>query len=180
MEMIELHKLKISGKRIPIPRSVMHKEDMPYGLCAVPFNEKISIRRAVQYFAIMFKREFEYDILQYSIQREKPNDDDITKPFLFGHYDGEGKILTFGGCCFRHRVNYYKDVHDHWGLQWVWIHPFMRNKGFLGGVWPYFEDKFGDFMIERPVSKAMGRIIATKPMKYKHDYADYMKEIKSE
>lgn len=178
MAMIELNQLKINGRKIPTPKSIMTEDDLPYGLCSVAFNESIAIRRAVYHFAVMFKREFKYDMVQYSIEREKPNDDDVTKPYIFGHYDGEGKINAFGACCFRHRVDYYQDVHDHWGLQWIWIHPFMRSQGVLTDFWPYFEDKFGDFMIERPVSRSMKGFLNSKQMKYDHDYAPLMREIK--
>lgn len=40
-------------------------------------------------------------------------------------------------------------------MQWLWLHPYARSKGIMSALWPSFLEKFGDFNVERPLSKAM-------------------------
>jgi hypothetical protein len=50
----------------------------------------------------------------------------------------------------------------------------MRGKGLLTEFWTYFEEKYGNFMLERPLSKAMESFLKTKPMKFNHDYHELL------
>jgi hypothetical protein len=40
-------------------------------------------------------------------------------------------------------------------LGWVWFHPYFRHRGLLSSVWPYFQEKYGDFFVQEPLSPAM-------------------------
>lgn len=92
-----------------------------------------------------FKREFDYDVIQWDTPREcDPN----AHGFLFT--DDAGSIV--GACAFRNRVDENK---NQWGLQWVWICPKERRKGHLSKRWKMFRKWFGGFRVEPPVSKAM-------------------------
>jgi hypothetical protein len=64
-------------------------------------------------------------------------------------------MVPIGAACFRKRA--YKNVDaDVWVLDWVWLHPYKRNKQVLSQHWDFFTKKFGDeFHIEHPVSKSM-------------------------
>jgi hypothetical protein len=65
--------------------------------------------------------------------------------------DAEGRIL--GAISFRWREP--RDEPAFWGLQWVWIAPKMRRRGILSSRWAVFRERFGDFVVESPVSETM-------------------------
>lgn len=150
-------------------------ESLPYKLQSVNYKENISLRRAVYRFASYFRREFCFDFVQYSLTREKHNEDEVTLAYLFSELEYTHKRISYGACCFRYRdKTFWKNISPHWGMQWIWIHPYMRGKGLLTEFWPYFEEKYGNFMLERPVSKAMESFLKTKTMKFKHDYDELL------
>lgn len=44
----------------------------------------------------------------------------------------------------------------HWSLDWIWLHPFARNKGISSQHWAHFEQMFGNgFLVQPPHSPAM-------------------------
>lgn len=58
------------------------------------------------------------------------------------------------GCCFRRSV---KDLP--WRLDWIWLHPFAREKKKLERSWPYFSMMFVHFFVMPPVSKSMYKFL---------------------
>src|SRR5260370_152313 len=43
-----------------------------------------------------------------------------------------------------------------WSLQWVWLHPYLREKGHLKKAWPVFIEDLGEPVeVEAPYSRAM-------------------------
>jgi hypothetical protein len=66
---------------------------------------------------------------------------------VFGH----GAIV--GACAFRWRE--YRDYPSCWAMQWVWIAPKVRRRGILSRRWGAFRTRFGKFVLEPPLSKAM-------------------------
>lgn len=109
------------------------------------------VRNAVYKLATYFRREFSYDFVQYSTGNDE--DDDKCHAYIWTIYDYKGEIVI-GSCCFRYRK--YKDYQSGWALQWIWFHPFERNKGLLSQRWDYFEKEYGfDFYVEPPISPAM-------------------------
>ena len=75
----------------------------------------------------------------------------------------EGDTITptrfLGGGCFRKRGP--KDA-EYWCLDWVWLHPYARNKGLFSQQIKYFKETFGDFVPEAPISETMRHIYFKK------------------
>lgn len=115
-------------------------------------------RNAVYAMAYYFNREFDYDFVQYA----KPGTevysepcevcDEFVRAFLWTTKISSRELSAVGACCFRQRTS---KRGRHWGLQWVWIHPFQRRKGLLTGTWPFFKLLFGNFYPEPPLSENM-------------------------
>ena len=119
-------------------------------------KDKEIVYRLAQYF----RREFNYDFVQYSC-----NEDDLThEAYIFKNYDDK----AFGACCFRRRE--YTDTGKIWALQWIWLHPYFREKGELKKHWPFFKERYGDFHVEGPYSKAMRNALCKLDYKYKSDF----------
>lgn len=102
--------------------------------------------------AVMFRREFHYDFVQW--QSPKGNDDLKVHGFLFNDDTGTfGHGAIVGACAFRWQE--YTDAPARWAMQWVWIAPKARRLGILSRRWPEFCARFGDFVLEPPLSEAM-------------------------
>ncbi|QRG07161.1 hypothetical protein EZH22_01560 [Xanthobacter dioxanivorans] len=104
--------------------------------------------------ALAFQREFRYDFVQWL--SPKGDKDPNVHGFLFA---GPGDVIA-GACAFRLREH---EGRTWWGLQWVWVAPKFRCSGLLSSRWPMFREKFGSFVVESPLSKAMQGFLA------KHD-----------
>jgi hypothetical protein len=127
----------------------------------------VGLRRAVEWIAHYFRREFGYDFVQYSVDErdEDPGerDDSRDRAFLWANpttLDGRGTVEAVGACCFRWRD--YEDAPPGFALQWVWLHPYCRDRGTLTTAWPDFRERFGDFIVETPLSRAMASFLSTK------------------
>lgn len=131
------------------------------GLVAMVTQQSpLRMRRAVEQMACYFRRELDYDCLQYAaVEKER---DAKTVAFLWAddYIDDKGRVEVLGACCFRWR--HYFDGADRYALQWIWIHPYRRRQGHLTKAWPYFEKRFGEFIVEGPLSRAMRVFLATK------------------
>jgi len=93
-----------------------------------------------------FRREFSFDFVQW----KSPIDNDPNvHGFLFSNAAG----AIVGACAFRERTG--NDGTKQWGLQWVWICPKERRNGHLSSRWKMFRERFGNFIVESPVSHAM-------------------------
>lgn len=126
-------------------------ETPPGGLICVTSGSPISYRRAVTELAHYFRREFQYDFVQYDVQVEPS-----ARAFLWLTYRTvEESARVVGACCFRWRV--YRDTKcpPRWAMQWIWLHPYHRRRGLLSAMWPYFKRRFGEFNVEGPLSEAM-------------------------
>tara|TARA_R110000737_G_scaffold264348_3_gene272242 strand:+ start:1050 stop:2216 length:1167 start_codon:yes stop_codon:yes gene_type:complete len=98
---------------------------------------------AVDRRARAFRREFSYDFLQWEV-----GDEPDATGFLF--HDDEFRIV--GACCFRPQHGEQSGVAK---LDWIWICPEMRRAGLLSNTWGRFRERFGEFLIEPPISDAM-------------------------
>ncbi|WP_414923415.1 hypothetical protein [Pseudomonas sp. IT-P294] len=114
-----------------------------------------SHRDSLELMATYFKREFKYDHLQYETSEHTAGFTGIL--FLeramdlvedFDHYPNR----VIGGAGFWKKTNGYI-------LDWVWLHPFFRNRGNLKKHWPELRNKFGDFDVSPPVSSQMGKFL---------------------
>jgi hypothetical protein len=119
------------------------------------------LRAEVERLAYFFKREFSYSFVQF----EKTDKTPYTA-YLFGNEENHYPHVWAGACCFRTRE--YKDLgRKVEALQWIWMHPYERNKGFLKEWWPTFHENHGDFMVEPPLSHGMKQFL----LKYNRDSA---------
>ena len=105
-------------------------------VCGNPMRD----RRAVEQMARYFLRESGTDFMQFcALER-----DESYCAFLWCV-----RYACVGACCFRDRDGTM-------ALQWVWLHPYARNRGILGATWPVFIGQFGSgFPVEGPYSDAM-------------------------
>ena len=46
-----------------------------------------------------------------------------------------------------------------WVLKFVWLHPFWRHQGLCRRAWPSFLERYGQFVIEPPISNQLQRLI---------------------
>lgn len=109
-------------------------------------------REALEVMAGYFKREMRYDHLQYEAAAHDdhctgalicdPASDLVTNESHFPNY-------VIGGACFRRRLA------GGYALDWIWLHPFARNRRKLSRLWPRFKDKFGEFQLTEPLSPHM-------------------------
>lgn len=143
-----------------------------HGMLLVRNVDDIRLRKIVYKFALFFRREFSYDFVQYSEIKEE--DATICRAFIFQDYAYSG--MGVGACCFRKRR--YAD-YDGWCLQWIWLHPFFRDRGLFTKALPLFKKMFGDFYIEPPFSKTMDHIVNKVYGSYK-DMLDKTKNILDE
>jgi len=121
------------------------------GLAAVVTGESnTSFRTAVQDCNTYFIRE-----LGYMRQFDRYEDDSDYLAYLWGE-PTEGQVAVYGACCFRNR-DYDKGAE--YAMQWIWIHPYARQKGHLASAWPYFRMRFGAFLVERPYSHGMEQFL---------------------
>jgi hypothetical protein len=58
------------------------------------------------------------------------------------------------GACYFKKIE-FTETEDCWALEWIWFHPFFRNRGNLKKYWNDLEEKFGGFIIKGPVSNDM-------------------------
>lgn len=101
--------------------------------------------------ALKFKREEGYDFVQW--QSRKGEEDSKVRGFLLTESDG----TIVGAIAFRWRE--WTDAPASWGLQFVWIAPPFRRKGILSRRWKMFRERFGNFVVEGPVSDSMSNFL---------------------
>jgi RimJ/RimL family protein N-acetyltransferase len=110
----------------------------------VDYRSPMWKRRAILGRALLFKREFKYDFLQWS---ENAQHDIDAVGYLFA--DEDGRIV--GACAFRPQ----DEPGGRWRLDWIWLCPTARRQGHLSRAWPRFVERFGEFDVEHPLSPAM-------------------------
>lgn len=103
-----------------------------------------------------FRNEFRYDWLQYCAYEHDAQctgvlicerEMDLVKDDE--HYQNR----VVGAAGFQERgVGAYT-------LDWIWLHPFARNRGKLKRLWPKLKDKFGSFGVTKPLSAHMASFI---------------------
>ncbi|WP_067869872.1 hypothetical protein [Neptuniibacter marinus] len=106
-------------------------------------------QKSLACMAQYFRREFKYDFPGYHIS-DHP-DDCVGVLFCeramdlveeLDHYPNR----VIGGACF------WGGLDDGYTLDWIWLHPFARNRGNLKSRWSELKQRFGKFGISPPVS----------------------------
>jgi hypothetical protein len=119
------------------------------------------LRTEVERLAHFFKREFSYDALQFDKTDKSP-----YTAYLFPNEENHYPHVWVGACCFRTRE--YSDLGQKVeALQWIWIHPYYRNKGMLKEWWSTLRQNHKDFIVEPPLSPSMKQFL----LKYNRDSA---------
>jgi hypothetical protein len=124
-------------------------------LYPVVYNSKLIFRQYVEKFAKYFRREMRFDFTQFQATGENYYDKRKYVAYLFnpkGYYAG----YSIGACCFRWRTFTDKQI---WGLQWIWIHPYARQKGLLKKYWKEFKLRHAPFYVEPPLSDIMNTFL---------------------
>jgi hypothetical protein len=120
-------------------------------------------RRPVETLAYFFKREFRYDFPQFEAAEQPqslgyvPYEAWLFHEPAWDRFRNEDKRpprRSIGAACFRWRDD-WKDHDPCWTLDWVWFHPYERRLGRLTRAWPSFEEKYGQFPLETPISHEM-------------------------
>ena len=114
-------------------------------------KQPLSIHKAVEQIAYYFKREGNFDFVQYCAYEDRENPNSDAYIWVDSNWDD---LFVVGAANFRHLRD--KGQSQEWCMEWVWFHPYYRNKGLLSGAWKSFEKKYGNnFQLEPPLSKAM-------------------------
>lgn len=113
----------------------------------------IWMHREVHQRALQFKREFQYDFLQWEGSPRKKNLCPESHGYLFAdHSDTCGLGAAVGACAF------WNDG-DMWRMRWIWVCPSMRRSGVFAKRWAEFLQRYGDFEIDTPLSDAMAAFV---------------------
>ncbi|MFQ3226745.1 MAG: hypothetical protein ACI8RW_000123 [Porticoccaceae bacterium] len=125
-------------------------------LVYVKQDSKENQKDALEKMATYFRREFKYDYLQYCKLEHSEECTGVIfterAPDLVKHQTHfPHKVI--GGACF------WKQDDEDFNLDWVWFHPFARNRKKLKKYWPGFKEKFGDFKLTPPVSAQMSAFL---------------------
>jgi hypothetical protein len=113
----------------------------------------IAERRAVEKLATYFQRELGYDFTQYAaVENDKKCVVYTWDEQCFIRGKGEMGYQMFGAACFRFGKRIGPNF-EGWFLQWVWLHPYFRNQGYLSRAWSGFLERFDrNFIPEWPYS----------------------------
>ncbi len=129
----------------PNPRFSKERQELD-GLFPITANSSCWIHGEIYLRALAFRREFQYDFVQW----DSPKGD--SDPYVRGYLFINSGNIAVGACAFRWREYDGKAL---WGLQWIWIAPKYRRSGILTKHWHNLRQLHGDFHLEPPVSDAM-------------------------
>ncbi len=137
----------------------------------IEINEQsnISLHEEVYKIAEYFKEELNYNSIPYN---RYGNLSEEYKVLLFieealDKYKADPMPYRIYGACLFSKMKFKEDK-DYWALEWIWFHPFFRNRGYLKKNWPILEEKFDDFIIKKPTSNDMKAFLKNKNSKHKH------------
>ena len=83
------------------------------------------------------------------------------KPFTDRFYDKKDDMRhgLIGAAAFE--LETFVGGTERYAMQFCWLHPFYRGKGLLRKAWPDLNEKFGDFWVSQPRSRAMQAFLAS-------------------
>jgi hypothetical protein len=111
-----------------------------------------------------FRRELEYDLAGYDVNESQDKRDRIF--LLVSGEPWEQERYAVGAIVFRWME--YSNAPHQLVLAWIWIHPFLRQKGIFTTYWNIFRELHGDFYVEKPYSRGMKAFLAKMGAAY-HD-----------
>lgn len=126
-------------------------------------DSRPALHRYTETLAYYFKKELHFDAAAFKAAEatqdhsfeawlfHKQADDQVTDD------DYENGVMRMprrvvGAACFR---QFEASLPDQWTLEWVWFHPYVRGRVGLTECWLEWERRYGQFVIEEPLSKAM-------------------------
>lgn len=113
-------------------------------------------KEALEKMAVYFRREFKYDYVQYCKENHGSDCTGIlfTEPATdLVKHGNHFPNRVIGGACFR------KKLTGEFFLDWVWFHPFARNRKNLKKHWPALRQKFQSFTLTEPLSAHMAAFV---------------------
>jgi hypothetical protein len=106
--------------------------------------------------ARLFKKEMNFDHLQFD-ESMYENDNFVGVLFLQRamdlvlHEDHYPNRVVGGAVFVAHGASFE--------LDWLWLHPFARNRKMLKSNWPTLTQRFGSFSVAKPISLQMSAFI---------------------
>jgi len=113
-----------------------------------PRSQRASLDLIAQYF----KKEFRYDHRQYDADDHRTDCTGVLiceKAMDLVKDSDHFPNRVIGGACF------WAIDSNNYCLDWVWLHPFARNRHKLSELWPRFKEKYGSFTVTHPLSAHM-------------------------
>ncbi len=153
-------------KNYDIPLPVSSEYASPDNIIRVDERSSSELHEEVYKFARYFKEELNYDSVPFCksgsldelynalLFTEKALDKYISEPMPYRIY---------GACLFTKSES---ENGTYWILEWIWFHPFFRNRGNLKENWDVLEKSFGDIFISEPISPDMNHFL--KKIKSSH------------
>lgn len=129
----------------------------------------IDLYKEVYKIAKYFKEELNYDSVPFCLRGRLSEEYKVllfTEQALDIYRKGSVPYRIYGGCLFSKMK--FKEDDDYWALEWIWFHPFFRNRGNLKKNWTQLEENFGNFIIKTPISNDMKAFLENINSKYKH------------
>ena len=136
------------------------KPDLRFASCSddvrVDENSPKWLHRAVYRGARALARERRYDFTQWGedrAPRTRSDERDIHALLLV-----ENGAIPVGVAGFSRII--WSDRDPGWHMLFAWIADEWRRRGVMSSRWPQWRETYGDFTLERPLSKAMRAFIA--------------------
>lgn len=158
---------EISVKNYTMELSV--SSDISNTIIEVDKQSEKKLLEEVYKLAEYFKEELNYDSVPfcpYGDLREEYKVLLFTEEALDQFISEPMPYRIYGACSFT--VQKFTKEADRWVLKWIWLHPFFRNRGNLKKNWHILEEKFGNFIIETPISNDMKYFLKNINSKYEH------------
>ena len=152
-----------------IELSVSEKYSSDNNIIYVNKQSNANLHEEVYKLAKYFKEELNYDTVPFSQLGILPKTYNVSlfTEQAFDKYIKEPMPYRIYGACLFTKMN-FTNGKDYWVLEWIWIHPFFRNRGNLKKNWNILEEQFENFLIQEPVSPDMSNFLKKIDSKYAH------------
>ncbi|MGA3178916.1 MAG: hypothetical protein ABSF38_01090 [Verrucomicrobiota bacterium] len=127
----------------------------PVGWCS-PYT----YRKAAERLAYCFRREFDYDSVQYTAEEANFEGWKVMRDrvLMFGENDQSisqpnTRRLFYGAVSVRWIE--WENAPASWALNWAWFHPYERRRGHLTRAWPHILRMYPNPWPRHPRSPSM-------------------------